>query len=524
MTTVNQKRIAVNTLLLYFRMVIMTFVGLYTSRVIIDSLGQTHFGIYDAVGAIVTMVSFISTTMSSACQRFYSYEMERNGMEELRKVFCISMTVFFILTAIILLLSETAGSWYLVNKMDVNGEIEAAKWVFQFSILSFSLQILRVPYMGMVIAREKMKIFAYLSLFEAFAALGIALFISHTADDKNARLVLYAGLMSGTQIVMYLFYWLYCRLFYRECRFRFMIDKDKFREIFSYAGWNMIGASANVLKSQGINLLLNASFGVIVSAARGIGYKVYSTIAQLNDNFFTAVRPQLYKSFAAGEMKDMHKLICQSTRFSFYLLFLLALPILLETDFILPVWLKGRNVSGYAFILTRLMLIEGLVNCFTNPLATSIQATGNVRNYQIVIGCTLLTILPLSYLGIRYLNWAPSSVFIVSITVTVFAQVLRLLFVRKQVGLDPAAYIKGVFVPIAGVAAISVSISLIIRHAAHLVLHQHIWLRSLSVIGSSMIVLCITAFIIGMTKTERKHILEVITAFLKKIKLRKSYD
>ena len=518
MTAVNQKRIAVNTLLLYVRMIVMTLVGLYTSRVIINSLGQAHFGIYDAVGGIVMMVSFISTTMSSACQRFYSYEMERGSLEDLRKVFSISMTVFFILTAVVILLSETAGVWYLVNKSDVNGELETAKWVFQFSILSFSLQILRVPYMGMVIAKEKMKVFAYLSLFEAFAALGIALFLTHTPDNKNARLILYAGLMAGTQVMMYFLYWLYCRLFYKECRFRLIVDKDKFSEIFSYAGWNMIGASANVFKNQGINLLLNASFGVIVSAARGIAYKVYLTIAQLNDNFFTAVRPQLYKSYAAGEMKDMHKLVCQSTRFSFYLLFLLALPILLETEFILPLWLRGRNVPDNAFILTRLLLIEGLINCFTNPLATSVQATGNIRNYQIVIGFTLLTILPISYLGIRFLNWTPAHVIIVSISVTTITQMLRMLFVRKQIGLNVEMYLKNVLVPIIGVAVLSTGLSLIIKHFCYMQLKGHPWVDSLIVMGASMLVLCVAVYTIGITSTERKHALEMVLSFCKRFK------
>ena len=213
MPEVNQKRIATNTLLLYVRMVLVMLVGLYTSRVIIDALGQDHFGIYDAVGGIVMMVSFISTTMSSACQRYYSYEMTKGNLEELKKVFSISLTVFFILTLFIVILAETLGTWFLVHKMKVAGNLDAAKWVFQFSILSFALQILRVPYQGMVIAKEKMKVFAYLSLFEAFASLGIALLLTHTADDKNSRLILFAGLMAGIQVMTSAFYWIYCRLF-----------------------------------------------------------------------------------------------------------------------------------------------------------------------------------------------------------------------------------------------------------------------------------------------------------------------
>ena len=312
------------------------------------------------------------------------------------------------------MLAETAGNWFLTNKMDVEGEIETARWVFQFSVLGFILIMLRTPYQGMVIAKEKMKVYAYLSLFEAFATLMIAILLSHTPDDKNSRLILYSAMMAGIQLMTSAFYWVYCRIFYQECRFRFYIDKEKFKEMFSFAGWNLIGSSADVFKSVGLNLLLNATFGTLVSAARGIANKVYNTIAQLNVNFFTAVRPQIYKSYAASEMDDMRKLICQSTRFSFFLLLLLALPILLETDFILPIWLRGRNVPDQAVILTQLMVIDGLLNCFTSPLAASVQATGNIRNYQLVIGGTLLLILPLSYVGVTYLGLAPASVFIIS--------------------------------------------------------------------------------------------------------------
>lgn len=516
MPEVDQKRIATNTLLLYVRMLVVMLVGLYTTRVIINALGPGHYGIYDAVGGIVLMVSFISSTMSSACQRYYSYEMTRGNQEDLQKIFSISLTVFFILTALIILLAETAGNWYLFNKMDVDGNYDAAEWVFQFSILSFALQILRVPYQGMVIAKEKMKVFAYLSLIEAFAILGIAILLAHTPDDKNYRLILYSGLMAGIQLLTSVFYWLYCRLFYAECRFKFIIDRAKFNELFSYAGWNMIGSSADVFKSVGLNLLLNSTFGTLVSAARGVANKVFNTITQLNNNFFTAVRPQIYKSYAAGEMNDMRKLICQSTRFSYYLLFLLALPILLETDFILPIWLRGRNVPEHAYLLTQLMVIDGLANCFTSPFAASIQATGNIRNYQLVIGGTLLTILPLSYIGVHFLGWPPASVFIISIGVTVITQFLRFHFVKKQIGLEAKPYLKSVLEPILAVTAICSALSLTVKYASHRYIDCALWIQSLIVIAASMLIICLAVYTIGITRTERKHALEMVADFINK--------
>ncbi len=517
MTEVNQQKIAKNTLLLYVRMLIVMVVSLYTSRVIINALGTEHWGVYDAVGAIVMMVSFISSTMSSACQRYYSYEMANGNGSGLQLVFNLSLTVFFILTAIIVLIGETLGVWYLNHRMDVGGHIEAASWVYQFSVFSFAMIILRTPYQGMVVAKEKMKVFAYLSLFEAFANLVIAILLSHTQDDKDSRLILYAGLLASVQLFNNIFYWFYCNRFYKECRFKFIMDKTKFREIFSYAGWNMIGSSADVLKNQGLSLLLNSTFGPIISAARGEGNKVYTTLSQLNTNFFTATRPQLYKSYAAGETDDMRKLICQSSRFSYFLLFLVALPLLLETHFILPVWLRGRNVPDEAYLITQLMLIDGLLNCFTSPLSTSIQATGKVRNYQLVIGCTLLMIVPLSYIGIRFLGLPPASVFVISIAVTFITQIERLWFVKRQIGLDISNYLRTVLVPVVTVTVLSTALSLLIK-AYVTPLFAKEWLGSLVMIMASMLTVCLFVYTIGTTKTERKHAWEMFCNVIKSLR------
>lgn len=515
MTEVNQQRIAKNTLLLYVRMVVVMLVGLYTSRVIIDALGQVHYGIYDAVGGIVLMVSFISSTMSGACQRYYSYEMGRNNFDELKKVFSISLTVFFILTGLIILLAETLGNWFLINKMDVAGNIHAAKWVFQFSILSFSLYILRIPYQGMVVAKEKMKVFAYLSLFEAFATLGIALILAHTHDDKNYRLILYSGLISGIQLMTSIFYWIYCRLFYKECRFIFTMDRQKFKEVFAYAGWNMIGSCADVFKTSGLNILLNVTFGPVVSAARGVANKVFNTITQLNNNFFSAVRPQIYKSYAAGETEDMHKLICQSTRFTFFLLLLPALPILLETDFILPLWLRGRNVPELAGIFTKIIVLEGVLNCFTEPLASAAQATGNIRNYKLVIGGTFILVLPISYVGVTYLDFPPASVFMISILFTVINQIERMWFTKKLVKLDMKYYFRNVILPIIIVSAISAGLSILVMKWMHNIPFEKAWMGHTIVIFASMLILSLTFYAFGVTKTERRNALKMALSIFK---------
>lgn len=515
MPEVNQKRIATNTILLYARMVVVMFVSLYTSRVVIDALGQTYFGIYDAVGGIVMMASFISSTMSSACQRWYSFEMVGNNPERIQRIFSISLTIFLVLAMILGIVCEAGGMWWLTHKMDVAGHLEPAKWVFHFSVLAFLIQIIRLPYQGMVISKEKMKVFAYLSLFEAFATLGIALIIKNTRDDKDFKLILYAGLIMGIQLMTSLFYWTYCRLFYKECRYRFVLDREKFREMFAFAGWNMIGSFADVCKSYGITLLLNSCFGTIVSAARGIGNKVYNTIISFNSNFFTAVRPQLIKSYAAGELDDMRKLICQSTKFSFFVMFILALPIICEIDFILPLWIRGRNVPDEAYLITKLMVIEGLVNCMTSPFAASIQATGNIKKYQIAVGLNLLLIIPTAYLGIKYLNMDAAMVFVVSIAVTIGTHIIRLFFLKKQIGLDILDFTKRVLWPIILVTIISTALTHLVKFGLRSCYGNDSIIKSLAVIASSLVITAVTSFFIGMSKTERRHILEIAVKLLK---------
>ena len=276
----------------------------------------------------------------------------------------------------------------------------------------------------------------------------------------------------------------------------------------------MIGSSADVFKNMGLTLLLNAHFGLIMSAARAIANKVQMTITQLNFNFFTAVRPQIYKSYVANEIDDMHKLICQSSKFSFYLLFVVALPLLLEAELILPLWLREDNVPDIAYILTRLMIIEALVNSLTSPLTAPVQATGNIRNFQLTVGITMLTILPLSYLAIKFLNMPAPTVLYISIAVSLLAQALRVWFVYKQTGLRPGIFVKTSVLPILAVTAISSAISVVARSYLYDHCMMSRTIRSLIVIAICIAVTSITSFLIGMNGSERRNGLNMIKGFL----------
>ena len=455
MTTIDQNRIVKNTILLYMRMGVILLVNLYTSRVILDALGEIDMGIYNAVGGFVMMFSFLSGAMSTACQRYFADEIGKNRYDELKKVFSLCVIVFICIALVIVLLSETVGLWFLYNKAKTAGRMDAAEWVFQLSIISFVFAIVRTPYNGIIMIKEKMKVFTYLSMAEVMCNLGIAILINHYSND---RLILYALLMLLVNILISAYYFLYCNRFYQECRFSFWWDKKKFMEIFGFAGWNMIGSLSNICKSQGLNMLLNVFFGPAVNAARAMTYKVFATVQGFSDNFFAAVKPQILKSYSSGHTEDSLRLVITSSKYSFYLLFLVSLPILLETQPILDLWLK--DVPDYTSLFTKLVLINALIDVLVNPLAVAMQAYGKIRKYQIVIGAITLTILPISYLLLKVLHSQPESVFYTSITVSAIAIGVRVIFVKNCLGLSLSGYIKGCVLPILAVTVTAAGLSI----------------------------------------------------------------
>ncbi len=491
--------------MLYIRMGVVMLVNLYASRVILAALGKVDFGIYGAVGSIVQMCSFLSATMSTACQRFYSFEIGRGDFDRLRRCFSQTIIVFIVIALTVVLLSESAGMWFLENKMKLAGRVYAAHYVFQLSIVSFIFQIMRVPYMGMVIAREKMKVFAYISVFEAFGSLAISLLLSHSHNDK---LILYAWLMLVVQVMTSLAFYLYCRIFYAECRVSIKYDRTIFRQVFSFTGWEMIGSLAGVCKTYGVNLLLlNPFFGPVVNAARDVANRVYNTIVQLQSNFFMAVKPQLIKSYADGRTEDMIGLMCQSLRLTYYMLLIVALPILIETPAVLDIWLK--EVPEYAVVFARLLIVNGMIDTFTNPLASAIQATGRNKWYQICMGSTLLAIVPVGYVGYKWLNWDVEIVFYVSIILSMVAQFERVYFVRKLVGLDVRMFVREVVSVILLVTSVCVTLPLLVKWLFEM---SDGLLSAIIVMTVSMIWTALVVYFIGITGSERKY----VNGFVKK--------
>ena len=456
-TSENNKRIAKNTLLLYVRTLFIMLVTLYTSRVVLNTLGVTDYGIYNVVGGVVAMFGFINGSMSSATQRYITFALGKGDKENLQKVFSTALQIHVLIAALIIILGETVGLWFMYTQMQIPADrVDAAFWVLQCSIVSTAVMVISVPYNADIIAHEKMSAFAYISILEAVLKLAIVFALVLSPFD---RLIFYAFLILAVQLLIRLCYSHYCSRHFEESKYRHVWDKSLFREMTGFAGWSMFGNLASVLFSQGLNMLLNVFFGPVVNAARAVSVQVQSAIQQFVGNFQMALNPQITKTYAKGEMDEMHKLMFRSARFSFYLLFFLSLPVLFETNFILTVWLK--IVPDNTVVFLRIMICTSLIYTLANPLIIANQATGKVRKYQIVCGSILLLILPVSYVCLK-LSCPAYSVFIVHFVMESIAQLARMIMLRPLIGIRIADYIKNIYVRVVAVVALSVLVPFVV--------------------------------------------------------------
>lgn len=450
-TAENNKRIAKNTLLLYFRMLFMMMVSLYTSRVVLNTLGVEDYGIYNVVGGVVAMFGFINGSMSSATQRYITFALGKGNMDNLKKVFSTALQIHILIAVIIILLGETIGLWFMYEKMQIPAErMDAAFWVLQCSILATAIMIISVPYNADIIAHEKMSAFAYISILEGMLKLAVVYLLLAFNSDK---LILYAFLILAVQLLIRFRYSSYCNKHFEESKYHHIWDKRLFKEMTGFAGWSMFGNLSAVLYGQGLNMLLNVFFGPIVNAARAVAVQVQNAIQQFVGNFQMALNPQITKTYAKGEMKEMHKLMFRSARFSFYLLFFLSLPVLFETDFILTIWLK--TVPENSIIFLRIMICTSLIYTLANPMIIANQATGKVKKYQMVCGTILLMILPISYVCLK-IGCPPYSVFIVHFCMESVAQLARMIMLRPLIGIRLRDYFIYVYSKVFVVAILSV--------------------------------------------------------------------
>lgn len=444
------KRIAKNTLLLYFRQMFTMAVSLYTSRIVLNTLGVEDYGIYNVVGGIVLMFAFLNSTMASASQRFLAFDIAKGDEKRLKQTFGLMLLSYAIVAIIAIALCESVAVWFLNTQMNIPfNRMDAANWVLQCSILMFVINVMTTPYQSTIIARERMGVYAYASIVDALMKLTAVYMLTVTPFDK---MKVYGVLMLVVTLSMTSFYIFYCRHHFVECTSRFYYDIKRLREMFSFAGWNVLGSIANVMRSQGINIVLNIFFNPAVNAARGIAFHVNSAIASFSNNFYTAVRPQIIKTYAMRQYELMFDIIFYSSRLAYYLLFLISLPVLLLTNEILKLWLVTPPPLSTLFV--QLTVLNSLLEVLNFPLVNGLQACGKIRGYQIFISTSYLMVLPVSYLFYK-MGYPAETSMIVNIVIVAACAIPRLAFCKKYIGLPIFLYCKNVFFRIIIVSILS---------------------------------------------------------------------
>lgn len=396
--SVDNKRIAKNTSFLFFRMLLSMFIGLFSVRIILQALGEVDYGIYNVVGGIVTMLVFINNALSSATQRFLSFELGRHNYDKLKSIFATSMCLYGILCVVIVIFAETIGLWFVNTHLNIPGSrMFAANCVYQLSIISFLLSILQAPYNATIIANEEMGIYAYVSIGESCLKFGMVFILLYVGNEK---LILYAIMMTLITCLVFIFYKIYCNKNFKESKFKYQLNKTIAHELFSFAGWSTWGALSNIFRGQGVNIVLNIFCGVVVNTARGIAFQLDNAVNSLAQNFYVAVKPQIIKSFSTNNYEEVRNLVHMSTRLGYYLMLMPSIVFLLEIDEILFLWLG--HVPQYTSIFTKLVLINNVVLAIATPMMIVVHASGRIGRYQFFSGLTHMLVLPFVFIFVKY--------------------------------------------------------------------------------------------------------------------------
>lgn len=438
-TQIRNKRILKNTIFLYFRMLLIIVVGLYTSRILLEKLGFEDYGIYNVVGGVIVLFSFLGTALNSATQRFLSIELGKNNLLGVSKVFSTSICIYLLLSIIILIGAETIGLWFLNTQMNFpQNRVVAVNYVYQISIFTFILNALRTPFNACIISYERMSFYAYTSIIEAVLKLLVVYIIDKSGIDQ---LIFYALLIMGISIILLVWYIFYCRYNFLYFRLYKKIDRSYFKAMFNFSGWSLWGSLAVIGSNQGINILLNIFFGVIINAGMGIANQVANIINQFSSSFQIAFNPQIVKGYANNELENVTQLVFSTARISFFLLFVIAIPFLIDAEYILGLWLN--DVPNYAKEFTFYLLVSFLIEAIAAPLYMTIQATGRIKNYQITVSIILMFNIILGYIFLK-LNFSPVFVIMIRCFVALFLLFYRIIIVSKVLKYSINSFFKSV--------------------------------------------------------------------------------
>lgn len=500
----NNRRIAKNTVYLYIRMLFTMVVTLYTSRVVLQTLGVEDYGVYDVIGGIVVMFAFLSSSMSNGTQRYISFGIGKRDTELLKTTFSMSMNIHLIITLVLLLLSETIGLWFINTQLNIpEGRMYAANWVYQFSIFTFAIGILRIPYNASIISYERMSFYAYVSIIEVLLKLGVVFLLVASPLDK---LISYAALLFLVSVVCYLVYYIYCKRQFEICTYHAMWDKSTFKELMVFSGWSMLSGGTNLVTRQGCNILLNIFKGVTVNAAAGIASQVSSAIYGFVSNFQLAFQPQIVKLHAAGEKEEQELLMLRTSSLSYFLLLLICIPFFINTGYVINLWLG--TVPEYSIEFCQWLLIAGLIDSTQAPLFMAIYATGNIKNYTIWLSALFILLLPLSWLAL-YLGLSPVYVYVIRAIILLVQAVVRLFYVKYFMYFPSLKFAKILLFRLVPATVVALFASIFAKHFFTEGLSSFIITTFLSIIITS-----ISIYSIGMSKDEKDYLKSIVKSKL----------
>lgn len=501
----NNKRIAKNTVVLYIRMLVVMGVTLFTSRIVLQALGVEDFGLYNVVGGVVGLFAFLRTSMEKCTQRFLNVEMAKPD-GRINDTFCVSVTIHILIMLLILLLAETIGLWFLNAKINIpEGREIAANWIYQSSVLSLCLTLLSVPYSATIIAHEKMGFFAVVSIADAFLKLGFAYLILVSSFD---HLIFYGYLMASVSLINFILYMSYCRIKFAETKFRFLFDKDLFKNMFGFVSWTLLGQMAILGTNQGNSILVNMFHSVTANAAMSVGAQVNSAVTSLSSSFQTAFTPQITKSYASNDYEYLKFLVFTTSKISFFLLTMVSIPLAFNIDFVLSVWLK--TVPAYSGIFCILTLCNGILNALSAPLNFTVMATGKIKWFQIVTSIVYLSDLVIVY-ALFSMGFPPATALVVKVSIMVLVLFVRLHYAHVNVPcIDLISYTKSIILPLTLSTALSICTAYLIMEWADSVLAQI--LATCGIIVSTFLFM----FFIGLSARERQSLNNTIRKVLKR--------
>ena len=482
-------------------------IALYTSRVILQALGVEDYGVYHVVGGLVSMFSIVSASLSSAISRFITFEIGHGNKHKLERIFGTSIVIQLVLIAILFIIAEILGYWFMKTQMQIpESRMYAARWVLHCSVLTFCVNLISVPYNACIIAHEHMKTFAHVSLFESILKLVVSFLLFISPID---RLVFYAISLLTIAVSIRFMYAYYCHKHFEETKVKLVFDKQIFKEMFGFAGWNFFSHSGHYFNTQGVNILMNIYLGLTINAARGVATQVELAVKQFVQNFTISINPQIIKSYASQEIDRMHILVCRGAKFSFFLMMIMSLPLFCEIEYLLNIWLV--EVPLYTVEFIRLSLIMALIDCVGISGYNACMATGKLKKYALVITSIEILEFPFAWLFLK-LGYSPTIVYYTYICIKFTVLIVRMFFLQSMVALKVKEYIHNVFYPIIYTTLIAIIPSILIVRFIN-----PSFLRFTISIFVGTITMSLSSFYLGMTQNERAFILDKIKYFKSRI-------